>query len=493
MMAKKKRKKIVFPKIFHAHALATGFFVVAYVALSVIYGPEFLLSDMRAKYQAVADEMMRVSARVLGPPQKPIVSVNTTCTKDMLAIKLDWRDDESSEYFDIKRNDIPLAMGIPNSEYLDESVFTKTPYKYVVVARGLMEPGYAESEPINVTMPPGCERLHPKPSVKVTAISGGSIDKRGKWSTYHKRPTFFGTTSIANANIKLKLNSKKTIYAELEANENGFWSWKPSADVSKEDHVLYMTATDPLDANKSVFNTFYFTAIDRENGEKKKVNEMENFKTDIMKVVTSNVVNPNNQIATADYTERDYQNSLNLESNLPFKIDTVVKNDKVYQGKELVTSLSISHLKDDVKEKKALLFVAIKDDQGKEINLSSNEITLSPDGNYLQIDKVPLSLNKGEYKVYFEVKYDQNIISQEKKIVVEELPVLKLGGGFTVTYHELLSKMGTISIWMLIASLIWLAFLTREYWLSAHALRQITEESLRSMGMVPSRVNKGKV
>ena len=59
-----------------------------------------------------------------------------------------------------------------------------------------------------------------------------------------------------------------------------------------------------------------------------------------------------------------------------------------------------------------------------------------------------------------------------------------LGGGFVLTYPEILSNLGNISLLFLALLFIWLFFLSREYWLYLHALRNITEKNLSKVGMI---------
>ena len=95
------------------------------------------------------------------------------------------------------------------------------------------------------------------------------------------------------------------------------------------------------------------------------------------------------------------------------------------------------------------------------------------------------SMLAGGYKLSAEIIFSDYNVSRSADFEVLALPIVKLGGGFVINYQDLLSDMGTISIWLLIALLIWLGILSREYWLSAHALRHITEKSLERWGMVP--------
>jgi hypothetical protein len=95
---------------------------VLYIALASIYSPEFLLSDIRNKFSALADEAVTMTARVLGPPQEPIVSGSAVCLNGDLSVRFDWPDDENSESFSIEKNGALLVDGLVTFQYADEMV-----------------------------------------------------------------------------------------------------------------------------------------------------------------------------------------------------------------------------------------------------------------------------------------------------------------------------------------------------------------------------------
>lgn len=479
-MTKKKRKKIVFPKIFHAHALATGFFVVAYVMLSVVYGPEFLLSDMRAKYQAVADEVMRVSARVLGPPLKPIVSNMARCDKGILSVDLDWLDDENSQYFNITRNGLSLVTGIANSQYSDEITQSYGGLSYVITARGWMEPGYADSDVINIEVPADCEYVVQAPLVKLVSVSDAK-SKDGKWETENMRPVFSGTSNIPNATIVIIVTGEVNYNVEIKANVNGYWSWRPPADLSYGYHSMSITATDPEKPERTVVDS----ALIKIN-EKKEEEDKEKQKPGV------------NFPAKQKEIEKETEPGINQEPEggsyelfLDYSLD--LRDQITMQGSDAEVMLKMEFLKEDFIGREAIVRYSIIDEKGEVRMQEYRSIILEEDARYSHKLNVKKDIFSGRYAFRSEVIISDHNVIREIPLEISDLPVIKLGGRALITYQELLSVIGTASMWLLVALLVWLGILTREYWLSAHALRQITEESLRSMGMVPSKTNKGKV
>lgn len=270
-MGKKKsrKKQIKFPKLFQVHLTVTGVLFAAYIVLSLLWSPEFLLSDVRNKFQALADEVVNMTARVVGPPQKPVVSANAVCNNGVLYTSLDWADDAGSDSFDIERDGSPLVIGITSSGYSDNNVIVANSYTYIVTARGSMGPGFAVSDPVTVAMPAECKVVF-VPTVQVDSINPDK-DANAVPKISDNRPTFFGSTNIPFAHVSLMLESKTHLYAMVEANKNGYWSWRPPVYISEGRHVLHITATSPEDPTITANNIFEFIVTkEKESGDKKK-------------------------------------------------------------------------------------------------------------------------------------------------------------------------------------------------------------------------------
>ena len=478
-MVKKKTKKIKFPKIFHVHAVVTGFFLLAYVVFSSIYGPEFLLSDMRAKFQAVADEALHISARVLGPPQKPLVTGSAICTNGMLSVNLDWADDENSEYFDIDRDSMPLVSGIIESDYVDEAVAVNETYNYVVTAHGSMDPGAAVSDIVSVTTPAECNVTLPEPFIKLISVSGGKIDGAGKWTTDNRRPVFTGNSNIADAEVSIVVSGNINYAAQTNTNVNGYWSWQPPAELAYGNHTFFASITDPNDPLRKA----QASAAIRIN-EKKTDNEHDG--TGKNKSIVPAQDHP--QVSPEKKPENT-ETKIEIPS-IALAYSLVVDPTTVMQGKNVEAVSKIEFLDSRFEGREAIIRYSLIDKEGRLKLQEYKSVILKDDANFAHDFKIDKSILAGGYIFRAEIIFSDYDIVREVPLEITDLPLLNLGGGVIVSYQKVLSVLGTTSIWLLITLLIWLAILSREYWLSAHALRQITEESLKSMGMIPVRGRK---
>jgi len=475
-MANKKTKGTKFPKIFHVHAVVTGLFLLAYIALSTIYGPEFLLADMRAKFQAVADEFVQVSARVLGPPQKPVVSANAVCLDGNLSVNLVWADDENSEYYDIDRNSLPLVTGIYENQYADEAVMVGNTYEYVVTARGWMNPGFAVSDPILVTTPAECEIVLPEPFVRLISIESGEIDGNGNWSTEKRQPIFSGNSNIANAIISITILGDTNYGTLLTANANGYWSWRPPSELSYGEHIFYASATDPEDPSR-VANISALFNIEKEI-EKEKSHKKEKKEGDFLQ--SSKKYKEESSAETCKEIPKEKQ-------MLPLQYSLIAKPASIMQGQSTKITISLESLDDNFVGREAIVRYSLIDELGKNIKQDYETITLSKDASYEHVMFLEKKIITGKYFLRSELIFSDYDIERKIDLEILDLPVVHLGGGLIITYQQLLSDLGTISFWLILALLFWLGILSREYWLSTHALRQITEKSLENLGMVPMR------
>ena len=265
---KKKTKKEHLKKIARAHTI---FLVIAfglYVILAAIFSPEFIFSDLRHKFSALADGTIAITAKVLGPPVQPIVSGSAFCNSGNLGVSLSWPADENSETFDIDRDGAPLITGLTNHNYTDSAVVIDTIYTYTVTARGSMGPGLAVSDPVIFSTPTECNVPKPPPTVEIDTLNYKNISSYGNPAQITERqPSFSGTTNIPYAKIILLLESGPIVSATTYANENGYWSWTDPETLDIGSHSLHVTAVDPNDESTTVSDDFYFevTAIEEES------------------------------------------------------------------------------------------------------------------------------------------------------------------------------------------------------------------------------------
>lgn len=484
----KKRPKKILKKIAKFHVIFSGGLFVLYLALSLVYSPEFLLSDMRHKFSALAVEwvfseenMLSIFATVLDPPIKPIVTGEAVCADGALSIDLDWPSDVNSESYNITRNGEPLVADLIASQYSDETgIVVNTSYTYIVTAYGPMGPGSAESDPVIINTPEECEVDLPAPEVQVVSFDGKNIGSYvGTPATTNTQPVFSGTTNMANADISLLISSGAVISADINANGSGYWIWTPPVSLSLGTNILTVTATDPLDPSRTISTEFTFIINEESTTTEKDHEDKKKKKTTIILVPSAESQPPASEVPpSAEVVE------------VPFGFSLKVVPRSVFQGKELTTLLRIEQVADQYIGREAVVRYRIFDKKGEQVENILGEITLRSGVIVSRNITIPTYLKDGAYRIQVEIIFDKYNISQEKSFSVLPLPILKLGGGFLITYPELLSRLGTASLWLLLCLIIWLLFFSREYWLYLHALRHITERNLEKLGLLG--IGKGK-
>lgn len=456
--------KKILRKLARAHLLFSATLFAVYLILSLIYSPEFLLSDIRAKFSALADEAIAVTAKVLSPPLAPIVSGSAVCTGENLSVLLDWPDDENSATFDIDRDGLPLIINLSDSNYSDTAVTVDTTYNYIVTARGPMGPGFATSEIFYITTPVKCAPDAPEPTIVVTSFAERSISSYdGTPHTADRKPEFSGTTNIPNANLTIFINHSPLISAQITANANGFWSWRPPIKISDDTHTLLITASDPLDLSRTVSTNFTFR-IDNPS-EKEETTSV------------SNQLPPSSTSIMPTKTAPEYP------AVIPLDFSLTLQNDEVFQGQKLLTVLQITRLAVAYAEQPATVHYRIFDEKNKEVvNLLDKNILL-PEARWPRDIPLPGYLEPGRYRAQVEIIFADYNVSREQFFQILPAPILKLGGNLVWTYPKLLSRLGTIAFWLLLALLLWFLLFYREYWLYLHALRHITENNLKKVGL----------
>jgi hypothetical protein len=491
MFMQKKQPKKILKKIAKLHVIFSGGLFVLYLALSLIYSPEFLLSDVRQKFRALADEwifseetMLSIFATVLDPPVKPIVTGEAVCSNGNLSVELDWPSDINSESYDIIRAIIPpfepLALDLIVSQYSDTVVVVNTSYTYIVTAYGPMGPGSAESDPITITTPEECKIILPAPEVQIVSFDGKNIGSYvGTPATINTQPVFSGTTNMANADISLLISSGAVIAADINANAGGYWSWTPPVSLSLGTNILDITATDPLDPLRTVSTEFTFI-INEEAETGKDHKDDKKKKTTIILVPSTESQPPTSEVPPSEKV-----------AEIPFEFSLKVAPQSVYQGRELATLIRIERVADQYVGREAIVRYRIFDEKGEQVENILGEIILRSGVIISRNITIPAYFKDGSYRIQAEIIFDKYNISQEKSFFVLPLPILKLGGGFLITYPELLSRLGTASLWLLLCLIIWLLFFSREYWLYLHALRHITEKNLERIGLFGMGKGKG--
>jgi len=163
----------------------------------------------------------------------------------------------------------------------------------------------------------------------------------------------------------------------------------------------------------------------------------------------------------------------------------------IFQGKDLATKITLSRLDPQYENSQAIVKYIILDDQGQQQSSALSDAMLHAGEVLSKNINVPTYFKSGQYSIRAEIIIGQYDVSRVNNFSVLPLPLVNLGGGIVATYPEILSQIGTISLWLLICLLIWLLLFSREYWLYLHAIRHITENNLAKTGLFGKPKGKG--
>ena len=465
MIKKLGLKKNHIQRITLAHKALFAISLGLYIVLSVIFSPEFMLSDMRHKFSALADDTIELTAKVLGPPTKPIVSGTAICTAKKLSVKLSWPADENSETFSIQRDSVLLATGITNSSYEDSDVNSNTSHDYIVTAHGSMGPGSVDSNPITITTPSDCIVPQPPFTEKITTLEQKDLASYGANPQIEARqPTFAGQTNIANAKINITLDGGPTIYATIYANINGFWSWQSPIEIDINPHTLYVTATYPDDATITASDSLTFEIVANKKATSSK---------------KTHATTPTETIPTSNQT------TTTTPKPASFEMIASVENQEhtLTAGSDLMLHIDFSQKSDALENKDYEIFYDIIDPDNNLISQTSEKINISQQRSHSK--KLPVAglIRSGEYRILVRTYDGANLISSTTHFHVKGVPVLSLGST-NVSFADMLQGLSWFSIFLFFFFLI---FLNLERYLSNQSDFHITENYLKKKGFFTTR------
>lgn len=470
MGKKKPLRNIWLRKLLRVHATLTGFSLGAYL-LFAFFDPGLLAYDLRQRYQALANETIAITATVLGPPEQPVVSATAECNDDtgVLSVVLDWADDTNTYTYDVDRDSLPLVTGLTVSGYTDLNVAVATMYEYIVTANGPMGPGFAASVPVTVTTPSECIITAPAPSVSILSFSGRAIASYdGRPSVSDRRPVFSGTTTIPNATIQVVVGPKDNLIAQLSANSNGYWEWRPPTGFVSGTQTFTVTALDPDDATRQASASLQFTI-------EKKEKDDEGGGTDDTPVSAPVSLNDSGGAPS------DQQSSLGFS--------VLIQNDKrtVSPGQALDFVAFITHIAEQYHNVTIPFRFSIVDEEGDVVASLTHDELLDRERQIRKQLDIPSYVVAGKYFLQTEFLFDHLNVSQVEEFSIVELPLIHLGGGLVITYPEIIRNLGWITFILLLLLLLWLFLFIREYGMSLCALRHITEKNLRKAGLLAKR------
>lgn len=478
----KKLHKNRLTKIAHLHAIFSVAIFLVYIVLSSIYSGEFLLSDIRNKYSAIADSIVTVTAKVLGPPAIPILSGSSVCSNGNLSNTISWPLDEGTETFSIFKDGLPLATGFTSTNFIDNAISANTTYDYQVTAFGQMGPGFADSSPISIATPLECIVNLPDPEVSAVL----PMNNKSKLS----RPTFEGTSNIPNAIIKLEIHSSQIIFGQTQSNSNGYWNWTCPTDISVGPHTLSVTAQDPNDPMRIATSILTFE-IESSSDIKKSTNNNDKSKNPSSADQSKeSVAHPSNQALNQDekIDQKNPENKTTEKNPLDFSI--AIEKSEIYQGDNLKTSIKIDFIDVAIPFNQSNVQYQILDSHSQQVSMFNEQKNVFEKMFFEKSIPLSKSMMPGKYKLQIEISNDKFSSSKDIEFQILPKPLISLGAGVFITYPQILSKLGSIALWMILLFLIWLALFSREYWLYLHSLNNITERHLAKIGSFGARKRK---
>ncbi|NTW46396.1 MAG: hypothetical protein HGB18_05130 [Candidatus Moranbacteria bacterium] len=482
-MKRSRKKKLDLRRTARWHAASSLGVFFAYLGLSFLYSPDFLLSDVRSRYRALAEGMVTVTGRVLGPPAVPIVSGVASCRNGVLSVSLSWAEDEASESFDIVRDGLPLVSGLSDPTYSDTTVSVGSSYVYAVVAHGPMGPGVAVSESVAVTLPSECAVDMPVLNLRLTSFDGKNVSDPSRTSkTSHERPTFIGTVNIPNARISILVGGPTIVSAETSANVNGYFVWRPPFGLENGLHTLSLTATDPEDYERSVSFAFSFRVTD----------DGDTPREDVKYAITS-VSLTDNESGGSRLPEPDSESNPDIcrpDVSIPpspIRYSLSTETGEALQGGDMVAVLSIRALDREYEGRTAVVRYVIVDDKGqKQSTFLAEEILVS--GGVIR-RAVPVSgrLPEGRYTLRTELLLGQHAVVHDVPFSVRLFPFLNLGGGYFISYPDALHHIGTLAFSLMVLLFLWIGLFFREYGLFLGADRFVSARHLAQAGFFGPR------
>ncbi|MDP2838193.1 MAG: hypothetical protein Q8O53_02875 [Candidatus Moranbacteria bacterium] len=447
------------------HALAFTIVLGVYFVLA-FFDPGLLSYDLRQKFHALADETITITATVLGPPVKPVVSATADCDEGTgtLSVALDWATDPNSYTYDVERDNTPLVAGLTNSAYSDTNVVIATTYQYVVTANGPMGPGVAVSDPVSVTTPSVCDVTLAAPAVTIVSFNGRGIDGYdGTPRVKNRRPVFSGTTSMANATLLVVIGG--VYFSQFSANANGYWEWKPPSDLPTARNTFSVTATDLSDGTRQATATLRFDILQRDEG-----------------ASATGLVRGGGGNGTT--VTPDAAPPLKTSAPLDFSLIVQDKEAAVLQGEFLHTVVTIETLEKKYSHITVPIRYTITDENQGNI-FSETRQSYITEGAVIETSLVmPLYMNPGKYIVRAEILLDSINVSRMVPFSLRELPLMRLSSGAVFSYADLIRHLGWIVFSTLLFLFLWLSLFIREYILYLQRDGEVTEYDLVKAGFI---------
>jgi hypothetical protein len=463
--AKKKKKSLWLKRITQINVFLFLSVFLIYLAIGLLFDSRFFGRDLSEKWGLVSGSSNTVlSVRIVGPPEKPIVSASPMCDGLSPYVKLTWNTTLDTDYYDIDRDGNPLVAGVIGTSYDDYAVNYSTLYTYLVTAFGPL--GNTASDPVSATTLDECNVL-PPPTCVITKFDKTNLaGYTGIPKTDNTKPTIYGTTNMPDALIGIFITGKSTVLAATQASPTGYWSWKPFHDLHPGSYHMLATAVDIGDPSRNASATLDFKINETEEEEEKKKEEIPS---------TTAPVKPISPVPPKEEIE-------------VFKLNIQVENpnDTVYTGRDLNLKVSINNTEKFPPTEQELHYY-ITDSNGNIVLEDTDKVFIDKDIDLDKIMKISKLIKPGNYKISVESVYGNTLITADHAFIVKEIPIVNIGGGITFTLTDIMRELSWIILGLLLLLIIFILLLSIEHLIYDRSLIHITEQNLRDKGFLGKR------
>jgi hypothetical protein len=331
-----------------------------------------------------------------------------------------------------------------------------------------MGPGFADSIPHVLTTPYNCDGLTP-PTVAVTMFQGNPIDGIDDHGTTRRRqPLVVGASNIPYANIRITINGETRLVADVTANANGYWEWKPTVRLNYERSVMNIIATDPLNANRYAVTALYYQIL------------REHEKEDSRQ--SGNASPP----TSAPSGGSEISQPSSAVDSLEFDFAAGTNQSSFIQGENAATTLILKRFPSALDGQSLRAQYQLVDAKGNGITTSSRDILLQKNQVIKEDIDIPLYVRPGQYSISVTMSINGVLYSKSQVITVQPLPVIQLSSGRDITYDEFIWNLGWIAFIALATVLLWLFLVFYEYWLFMKGKLYVDEWDFRKFGFISS-------
>lgn len=470
---KANKKKLWLQKLVRINIAVILILGVFYMSAGFSLDSGFFVRDAQKKYAMAAETTLRV--KVIDAPSKPILIATPSCYRGVPRVDLSWEATTDTDYYNIERDGSFLTTGLTSTNYRDEAVVNQTTYQYAVTAVGPI--GSVMSDPVSITTPDDCPAL-PVPAIFIETLDNIEISQFTETPTITNRtPAFTGNTNIPEAIIQIEVFGSVPTVAQIQANENGYWSWKVSANLNYGSQIIKVTAIDPEDALRRESVSLEFNIIKPEeesDSEKKKHKEKKTLKEEIEQKTISIIPGPYPTPAPTPTPE----------IIIPFRLFVNVENQnkEVLAGEDLLSRVHIQKIQ-DFSPQEIILHYQIFDSSNKIVLEQDDQVFIKGDTIIHKKIKIPGLLRYGKYKVFVSTSFRGVIINAGDSFKINEMVFLNLRSGKLITMTGIMENISCIILWLLLLLIIFLVLLCREYYLSKQAKVQVTEGMLYEDGL----------